>query len=211
MESVLSLRTVEFLRVSLGVASRPTAVTPPIAPPAPGEKRIGLTLVSGVLMGSGRLPPFAAVGGGVSVRVAGPVGLELRAVVPLMSRQIAGPDGLGPIDTKVWLAGGGLMFAPRAGRVGFELGAGAMAAVLRGAGTTNQAATGVVGYAVGLAVYGRGAAFIRLSPTWSVRLDLLGGSTAPRRPVIGVKNESEPVTAWGVGFLAALAGLEAAF
>src|SRR4029077_20661807 len=59
MESVLSLRTVEFLRVSLGLASRPATVTPPVVPPpvvpppAQEDKRVGLALVSGVLVGSG--------------------------------------------------------------------------------------------------------------------------------------------------------------
>jgi hypothetical protein len=84
---------------------------------------------------------------------------------------------------------------------------------LRVAGTTNDLAIGLAGYAVGLAVYGRAAGTIHLSPTWSVRLDLLGGSTAPRRPVIGVQTQSEKqtLTAWGAGFVAALAGVEATF
>jgi hypothetical protein len=218
MESVLSLRTVEFLRVSLGLASRPAAVTPPVvAPPAPPppeqeDRRVALALVSGVLVGSGQLPPFATVGASVRVRVVGPVGLELRGIAPLMTQQISGVQG--PIDTQVWLAGGGATFVPRMGRVGFELGAGAMAAVLRGAGTTSDFhATPLVDYAVGLALYSRAAGTIRLSPTWSVRLDLLGGSTAPRRPVIGVKTKTEmqTLTGWGAGFVAALAGVEATF
>ena len=217
MESVLSLRTVEFLRVSLGLASRPATVTPPVVsppvgpPPAEEDRRVGLALVSGVLVGSGRLPAFATVGASVRVRIAGPVGLELRGIAPLMAQQISGPQG--PVDTTVWLAGGGATFAPRLGRVGFELGAGAMAAVLRGAGTSHDLVMPVVAYAVGLALYGRAAGAIRLSPTWSVRLDLLGGSTAPRRPAIGVKTQSEKLTftGWGAGFVAALAGVEATF
>jgi hypothetical protein len=218
MESVLSLRTVEFLRVSLGLATRATTVTPPVvapppvAPPAKGDKRVALGLESGVLAGTGKLPPFATLGASVRVRVVGPVGLELRGLAPLMHQQIVGPQG--GVDTKVWLAGGGLVFAPRTALVGFELGAGAMAAVLRGAGTTtNASAIGVTNYAVGLALYGRATGTIRLTPTWSVRLDVLGGSTAPQRPVIGVKtlNEKLTLTPWGVGFVAALAGVEAAF
>jgi hypothetical protein len=217
MESVLSLRTVEFLRVSLGLASRPAAVTPPVvAPPvvppaAQEDRRVGLALVSGVLVGSGRLPAFATIGASVRVRVVGPVGLEVRGIAPLMTQQISGVQG--PVDTKVWLAGGGATFAPRIGPVGFELGAGAMAAVLRAAGTTSDLATPAAGYAVGLALYGRAAGTIRLSPTWSVRVDLLGGSTAPRRPVVGVKTQTEKLTltSWGAGFVAALGGVEATF
>ena len=217
MESVLSLRTVEFLRVSLGLASRTAAVAPPIvapppvAPPAKGDKRVALGVVSGVLVGSGQLPPFATVGAGIRVRVVGPLGLELRGFAPLVSHEISGPQG--PIDVSVWLAGGGVVFAPRTGPVGFELGAGAMAAVLRGIGTAASVpmTMGTTDYAVGLAVYGRAAGCLRLSPTWSVRIDVLGGSTAPLTPDIGVRNQSDKVTAWGVGFVAAVAGIEASF
>jgi len=215
MESVLSLRTVEFLRVSLGLASRPAAVPPPVvppppvAPPATSDKRVTLAVVAGVLAGTGKLPPFATVGGSAYVRIVGPVGLELRGLAPLMTQQIAGPQG--PVDTKLWLAGGGPVFAPRMGLVGFELGAGAMAVVLRGAGTTSPTQIGLTSYALGMAVYGRAAATIHLSPTWSVRLDVLGGSTEPQRPVIGIKKQTETLTTWGVGFVAALAGVAATF
>jgi hypothetical protein len=216
MESVLSLRTVEFLRVSLGLTSRVVA-PPPVEPPPvvvrPAEKRAAFGVVSGFVLSTGRVAPFAAAGAGLRVRIIGPVGIELRGLAPLMTREIAGPDG--PITTSVWLAGGGVLFAPRTGgRVAFELGAGAMAAVVRGVGTAGTAAppaTGQGDTAVGLAFYGRAAGRIRLSPSWSVRLDLLGGSTAARRPVISSTDEGENVTAWGVGFMAVLAGIEVAF
>jgi len=216
MESVLSLRTVEFLRVSLGLASRPATVPPPVvtpppvAPPSRSDKRVTLAVVAGVLAGTGKVPPFATVGGSAYVRIVGPVGLELRGLAPLMTQQVSGgPQG--PVDTKLWLAGGGPVFAPRLAPVGFELGAGALAVVLRGAGTTSPTQTGLTGYAVGLAVYGRAAAAIHLSPTWSVRLDVLGGSTEPWRPSIGIKKQPETLTTWGVGFVAALAGVAATF
>jgi hypothetical protein len=127
-----------------------------------------------------------------------------------MPQQLVGPDG--PIDTSVWLAGGGLVLAPRtAARTAFELGAGAMAAVVWGTGTDPDMMGGRTDYAVGVAAYGRAALRIRLSPSWSVRLDVLGGSTAPRRAVIVSADRNNAVTAWGVGFVAALAGVELGF
>ena len=71
MESVLSLRTVEFLRVSLGwrVARRRSPPPPPVAPrpaeEAEGSRRVAFSLVSGVVVSTGRLPPFATAGVGV--------------------------------------------------------------------------------------------------------------------------------------------------
>jgi len=68
------------------------------------------------------------------------------------------------------------------------------------------------GHAVGLALYGRAAGRVRISPSWSVRLDVLGGSTAARRPVISIlRVPEETVTTWGVGFVAATAGVEWGF
>jgi hypothetical protein len=67
------------------------------------------------------------------------------------------------------------------------------------------------GHAVGLALYGRAAGRIRVNPGWSLRLDVLGGSTAWRRPVAAIGMGGGDVTAGGVGFLAAQAGVEYAF
>ena len=206
MESVLSLRTVEFLRVSLGLVGR--AVTPPVivqpVVPKPEEvdTRVAFNLMSGVVAGTGRLAPFGTVSAALRVRVAGPVGIELRGLAPFGSQELAGPMGLGPSATSVWLAGGGLVLAPRtAARVAFDIGAGALAVLVRSSGTQTDDA-------VGLALYGRAAGRIRLSPSWSVRLDLIGGSTAPRRIIItGISGD---VTTWGLGFISALAGIELA-
>jgi hypothetical protein len=210
MESVLSLRTVEFLRASLGLTSRPTRAAPPVAPPpvapqpAEAERRVALGVCAGVVGSTGKLPPYATAGASLRVRVAGPAGIELLGLAPLMVQQVAGPDG--PIDTQIWLAGGGLLFAPRpAARVTFELAVGALAAVARGHGA---AAGGVTDYAVGLAFYGRAAGRVRLGPGWSARLDVMGGSTAARRAIIAGTPGSADVTAWGVAFVAALAGVE---
>jgi hypothetical protein len=172
MESVLSLRTVEFLRVSLGLVGRPVTppvVVPPVVPKPEEEvgTRVAFNLMSGVVASTGRLAPFGTVSAALRVRIVGPVGIELRGMAPFGSQQLAGPRG--PIDTSVWLAGGGLVLAPRTtARVAFDIGAGALAAMVRSSGNQTDDA-------VGIAVYGRAAGRIRLSPSWSVRLDVLGG------------------------------------
>jgi hypothetical protein len=214
MESVLSLRTVEFLRVSLGLTSRgavvtPPVVPPPIAPPAEAEKRVGLELCAGVVGSTGRLAPFAAAGGSVRLRIVGPAGIELRGLAPLATQHLQATDG--QFSASVWLGGGGLMFAPRMpGRVAFDAGAGAMAVLVFGSGT-NTDGESRSGHGVGLALYGRAAGRFRLTNGWAVRLDALGGSTALRRPIAAIGMGGGDVTAWGVGFVAVLAGVEYSF
>jgi hypothetical protein len=210
MESVLSLRTVEFLRVSLGLTSRQRRSAPPPPPPArptEADTRVALGLVSGAVVSTGRLPPFATAGASIRVRLVGPLGIELRGLAPLMTQQIQ--SAAGPIETSVWLGGGGLVIAPRsAGRAAFEIAGGALAAMVWASGT----AMGNSDHAVGLALYGRAAGRVRLSSSWSVRVDVLGGSTAPRRPIVALMGTpDENVTAWGVGFVAATAGVEWGF
>jgi hypothetical protein len=209
MESVLSLRTVEFLRVSLGLTGHAVIRPPPgprVKPRREPDKRIALGLLAGVVASTGRLAPFAAVGAGLRVRVVGPAGLELRGLVPIQTHKFDGPDG--PVDTTVSLVGGGLVLAPPpAGRVGFDVGAGAMAAIVRAIGTTTP--NGQTDRGVGVAIYGRAAGYVRLGPIVSLRLDVIGGTTALRRPVL-VANDGT-LTPWGVGFVAALAGMNAAF
>ena len=215
MESVLSLRTVEFLRVSLGLTARARSTPPPPPPveqPAEVDTRVGLGVSAGVVGSTGRVPPFATVGASVRVRLIGPLGLELRGLASLTTQQVQSSDG--PIDTSVWLGGGGLVFAPRLeGRATFEIGAGAMAATVWASGAdVGGMGIGRSGHAVGLALYGRAAGRVRISPSWSVRLDVLGGSTAARRPIIAIlRVPEETVTTWGVGFVAATAGVEWGF
>ena len=207
MESVLSLRTVEFLRVSLGLVGRavtpPVVVQPVVPKPEEVDTRVAFSLMSGVVASTGRLAPFGTVSAALRVRIAGPVGIELRGLAPFGAQQLAGPEG--PVDTSVWLAGGGLVLAPRTpARVAFDFGAGALAAMMRSTGTTSAGTKADDG--VGWAVYARAAGRIRLSPSWSVRLDVLGGTTAPR-PIIITGNRQD-VTTWGLGFVSALAGIE---
>lgn len=202
MESVLSLRTVEFLRVSLGLVGRPVTppvVVPPVVPePEEVGTRVAFNLMSGLVASTGRLAPFGTISAALRVRIVGPVGIELRGLAPFGSQELAGPQG--PINTSVWLAGGGLVLAPRtAARIAFDIGAGALAVMLRSSGTRTDDG-------VGIAVYGRAASRIRLSPSWSVRLDVIGGSTAPRRIII--TGATQDVTTWGLGFVSALVGIE---
>ena len=212
MESVLSLRTVEFLRVSLGLVGR-AVVTPPVVvqPVVPKQEEVGtrvaFNLMSGVLASTGRLAPFGTVSAALRVRIVGPVGIELRGLAPFGSQELAGPRG--QFDTSVWLAGGGLVLAPRtAARVAFDVGAGALAVMVRSSGTQTDDA-------IGIAIYGRAAGRIHLSPSWSVRLELLGGSTAPWPIIITDRQDitltdREDIATWGLGFVSALAGIELA-
>ena len=218
MESVLSLRTVEFLRVSLGLAGSapkppPPEVTPPPAAPRPTEPRATLAVSSGVVASTGSVAPFATVGAALRVRVIGPLGVELRASVPIGTDRLS--TATDDADVSVWLAGGGLVLAPRtAGPVRVELGAGAMAAIVRAVGVPRSPALGFTDHAVGAAAYGRASAHIRLAPRWGVRLDLIGGSTRMQRPIITfIADGTTPrdVAIWGVGFVSLLGGVEVGF
>ena len=105
-----------------------------------------------------------------------------------------------------------MVLAPRTEqRVSAEAGAGVMAVVVHSVGTPGPSAmaTGSTAQAVGLALYGRGAARFRLAPRWSLRLDVTGGSTAPRTPVI--REGDTDVTAWGKLFVVGLGGLDVHF
>lgn len=219
MESVLSLRTVEFLRVSLGLASPaprvpPPVVVPPTAQPQTTDGRVSLGVSSGVVASTGSLAPFATISAALRVRIAGPLGIELRAAVPLGTDRLS--TGSDEIEASVWLAGGGVVLAPRtAGRLRVEVGAGALAAVLRTRGVPPPLpATGFfTDDAVGIAVYGRVSGHIRLGAHWAVRVDMLGGSTSLQRPIVSRIDGmmSVDITSWGVGFGALLGGVEATF
>jgi len=217
LESVLSLRTVEFLRVSLGLAISGPELPPPAPPPpppAPPEPppRFSFELATGVIASSGRLGVFATIAAGLRARLVGPLGLEVEGYAPIGNQTVSAMDG--QMDASVWLAGGGLVLAPRMEqRVSAEAGAGVMAVVVHGVGTAAGSATGTSGQAVGLALYGRGAARFRLAPRWSLRLDVMGGSTALRTPLLHDTAASGDyvVTSWGKAFVAGTGGLDIHF
>ena len=217
MESVLSLRTVEFLRVSLGLAGAgprppPPEVTPPPVAPPPTEPVATLGVSSGVVASTGSLAPFATVGAALRVRVIGPLGVELRAAAPFGTDRLS--TATDDADVSVWLAGGGLVLAPRTtGPVRFELGAGAMAAIVRAVGVPRPPGEGVHRPVGWIAAYGRVSGHIRLAPRWGVRLDVIGGSTSMQRPIVTFIDGMVPrdVAIWGVGFVSLLGGVEVAF
>jgi hypothetical protein len=211
LESVLSLRTVEFLRVSLGlvIGTPPPRPSPPLAD---GQRRFSVTLGSGVLATTGRMGPLVTLSGGLRARVIGPVGIEVVGYAPLSTDRLADADG--QVSSSVWLAGGGLVVATWSEpRVSGELGAGVLAVIVRSVGIPTPLSMGFSEQAVGMAFYGRAAARVRLAPHWSVRVEVTSGSTAAMRPVIAVGSISgdHDIAAWGTVFLAATGGLEARF
>ena len=136
--------------------------------------------MSGVVASTGSLAPFATVGAALRVRVVGPLGVELRGLAPIGTHRLSTATD-GPRDLSVWLAGGGLVLAPRtAGAVRFELGAGALAAMrARRRRARSAPAMGSDDQAVGTrASTGAPAARSASAPRWAVRLDVIGGSTA---------------------------------
>ena len=141
------------------------------------------------------------------------LGVELRAAAPFGTDRLS--TATDDADVSVWLAGGGLVLAPRTtGPVRVELGAGAMATIVRAVGVPRPPARGFIDHSVGLAAYGRVSGHIRLAPRWGVRFDLIGGSTQMQRPIVTfIENGVSPrdVAIWGVGFVSLLGGVEVAF
>jgi hypothetical protein len=221
LESVLSLRTVEFLRVSLGLATELETPPRPPPPPPPGaspraesERRFSVELASGILASTGRLGPFATVAAGFRARLLGPFGLELVGYAPLATETVGSAID-GQVETSVWLAGGGVTVASDAERrVSLEAGGGLMAVIVRGVGARNAASqyfvVGADDHAVGAAFYGRAGARLRFASRWALRLDVTGGSTALRYPTIVVLN-GDTLTRWGAAFVAGLGGVETRF
>ncbi|HXU60831.1 MAG TPA: hypothetical protein VN962_03975 [Polyangia bacterium] len=217
LQSVLALRTVEFLRISLGLATPPpvmpvAAPVPPAAPTTPPARDLDLALdvSSGVLASAGRVAPFAILGASLRAHLGRLLGLELCGYAPLNSTEQTGGDSQSHTHTTVWLAGGGLLVAPRhpARRLSAEGGVGGLAAVTRSVGQATAPLHAGTRVGVGAAVYGRAAGRLRLGTAWALRLDLLAGWTI-RRPVIQI--DQEDVADWGRPFVAALGGGELRF
>ncbi len=213
LQSILALRTVEFLRISLGLASEP-AVAPierspvvarVVAPPPPEPARwLAADVSSGVLASLGGLGVVAVAGISLRAQLAGVVGAEICAFFPLTDSVLA--ESGGQVRTSVWLAGGGVLFAPRLGRrVSVDAATGALAVFVRATGTPTPAGPGVTDEQTGVALYARAALRFRVMQRLVLRLDVLGGG-AVRRPVISVAGRD--VASWGPPFAAGLGGAE---
>jgi len=217
LQSVLALRTVEFLRISLGLVAGPPPpeVTPPPPATAPREPSVSrdmgmaLDVSSGVLASAGGVGPLAVVGASLRARVAWVLGLELCGYAPLNSQDVG--DRTNQAHTTVWLVGGGVVVAPRRRgerRLSAEGGAGVLAAVARSTGVPTATAQGGTVEGVGAVLYGRAAGKVRLAHDWALRLDVLGG-WAVRRPVVTFPEGD--VASWGRPFVAVLGGGELSF
>ena len=185
MESVLSLRTVEFLRVSLGLVGpaacrrRPPSARRPRGR-APSKRVARRPASSGIVASTGRLAPFATVGAGLRVRIVGPVGIELRGLAPLGTRRFDGPA---TADRHVGVARGRRSGASRRARGRWRRSSSARArwrpscaapvSAWAPNGHDRQAPSGSRST-------GAPPAASVSAPRWSVRLDVLGGSTALR-------------------------------
>ena len=215
LQAVLALRTVEFLRISLGLVSEPTVVplaAPPIAratvPVAPAPQRwMAVDVSSGVLASVGGLGAMAVAGISLRAQLAGLVGAELLGYAPLSESQPSDPAA--QAHTSVWLAGGGLVLAPRADRrVSFDAALGTLAIFVRSTGTSSAKLMGSTDEGTGVALYARSAARFRLAQRLALRIDLLAGATI-RRPVIS--SGSRDLASFGAAFAAGLGGAELRF
>ena len=120
LQAVLALRTVEFLRISLGLVSEPNVVplaaAPPTvvgaAPPAPAPKRwMTIDASSGVLASAGGGGAMAIAGVSLRAQLWRILGAELCFYAPLTETPLTNGDG--EARTSAWFAGGGLVIAPR--------------------------------------------------------------------------------------------------
>ena len=186
LQAVLALRTVEFLRISLGLVSEPNIV--PLATTSPTVDRAGsvaperkrwmtVDASSGVLASAGGGGAIAIAGVSLRGQLWGILGAELCFYAPLTEAPLTDADG--EARTSAWLAGGGLVLAPRPDdRASIEVGWGRLATLIRSDGNPADAnASSGRGYrTLHAALYGRGAARLRLAPRLSLRLDLMAGT-----------------------------------
>lgn len=220
-QAILALRTVEFLRISLGLASAPSVEPLPVPPaskappPAPVSTRwLTVEATGGVLTSSGGGGGTIAVAGvGVRAQIAGLVGAELCLYAPLTQVPLAGTQS--EARTSVWMAGGGVLLAPRPGRrLSLEVAGGTLGVLLRSTGSTTNASNFSVSteQAVRPAIYGRGAARLRLVSQLSLRIDLFGGAVidAPSIKVASGPTSVQSGT-WGPALAAGLGGAELSF
>lgn len=215
--SILAVRAVEFLRIGLlvpGSGGGPIAMPPAdgrIAPssssPLP-RRWLAIAASSGVLASVGGVGPMAIAGLSLRGQVAGLVGAELCAFVPLTDSALVVTDGR--VRTSVWLAGGGVLLAPQLDQwVSLDVALGTLAALVRSTGTPTPPGVGRTDEQVGMTLYARAAARFRLARHLALRLDIFGGS-ALRRPVVSIMGGRD-IASWGTAFGVGLGGVELRF
>jgi hypothetical protein len=215
---VIALRTVEFLRASLlpaeappAPSARPAAVFAPAEPPAPfaaSRWPVRGWLAPAWIASPGGLDGALSGAGGASLRLGAHLGLEALALVPVSAARVAAPEG----ETRVeaYLAGAGLQLRTSTGRVTADLGAGALAALVRATGTPTGAFVGATDSMGGVAPYVRGGLALGLTPWLALRADVLLGMLAPQATVGVVGNDlvTRDAASWGRPFGALLLGLQ---
>jgi hypothetical protein len=227
LQAVLALRTVEFLRISLGLVSEPNVVPLAVAKPivastgpvVPEPKRwMTIDASSGVLVSAGGGGAIAIAGVSLRAQLWKILSAELCFYAPLTQAAQTNAD-YGETRTSAWLAGGGLVIAPRPDdRASIEVGVGTLATLVRSGGSPSVAmAEGFNDRVLRAALYGRGAARFRLAPRLSFRLDVIGGTVInPPGIIFGVAQTNgdyvfTQVGTWGAAFAAGLGGAELRF
>jgi hypothetical protein len=219
LQAVLALRTVEFLRISLGLVAEPEASLPapprpaavaravPAAPPQP-TRWFDASASAGALAVSGGGGTIAVAGVSLRAQLAGMVGAELSVYAPLTEATLSTADG--DARTSAWMAGGGILLAPRFDqRISFEVAAGSLIMTVHSSGVA--AATSNPDSVTRAAIYGRGAARLRLLPRLALRLDLYGGGIIRAPHIVLAPPSMMQVATWGPGFAAGMGGAEVTF
>jgi hypothetical protein len=197
----------EAVVAEIGPANGATAIT---ASPV-----LGLTLDSGAIFTPGGLDTQIAIGIVTRIRLFRRIGAELMGFTPLNTNRIEGtPASSGThISASTWLAGAGLFARqPLGSRMGFEVAAGAMIALLQVSGTAPQSSglRGVTDWTFGGSVYGRLGADLAIARNLALRLDLLGGGAFREAKLdLDASDSSSRRSAWARSFAAALGGVEA--
>jgi hypothetical protein len=218
LQAVLALRTVEFLRISLGLVTEPEVTPPPPPRPAAVARAVPAAPLkparwfsadasAGALAVSGGGGIIAVAGLGLRAQLAGMVGAELRAYAPLTEAMLTA--GNEQARTSAWMAGGGLLLAPRPDeRISFELAAGSLVTVVRSRGVVAATGNTATQQVARPALYGRGAFRVRLWPRLALRLDLFGGGVISPPPIFFHVTQ---VATWGPAFAAGTGGAEVSF
>jgi hypothetical protein len=217
---LLALRTVELLRVELGMSPAPPPPPPPGSPPPPASPPstivstpppeplpVTVSVASGLLVSTGRIGPLPIAGLGLAARMTRHLGAELWAYAPVVADELR--DTAGTARTSVWLAAAGLHVAPPSiGRLAFNLGAGPLLALVRATGTATPPATSATDQQLAVALYTRAAVLVHAGLHWSFGLEVLAG-TALRRPVVTFIDQE--ITTWGSAFAATTLAIAYAF